>query len=390
MRIALSAWLAACLTVCAAAPAADAASRKVLIISVDGCRPDALQAANAPNIKALFEGAAFSWKAQAAAGVGDYPVSGSSYSSMLTGVWCAKHGVCENDFSGNHYAAYPVFFCHVKAAQPAAVIESIVRWSPLSPNLIKCADVNLAPGSDSAAADEGVRLLTDTDPTVLFFHLEDVDTAGHNYGFSPTASGYLSAIATADGRVGRVIAALRARPAFAQEGWLIILLTDHGGEGSDHHKLNCPACNTVFMALNGPHTVPGEIVPAPVLVDVAVTAMTYLGVAIDPAWNLDGHAIGLAVETPRQLPGDCTADGVLNLSDAICLLSFLFLAGQPALPCGDGTMSGDNAALLDSNGDAGVDISDAVHLLIHIFAGGPPPAAGAGCVSFPTCPGWCS
>jgi hypothetical protein len=33
---------------------------------------------------------------------------------------------------------------------------------------------------------------------------------------------------------------------------------------------------------------------APVeIVDVAVTALAHLGVAIDPAWGLDGKAVGL-------------------------------------------------------------------------------------------------
>jgi hypothetical protein len=374
--------------------------RKVLIFAVDGVRPDALQAADAPNLKALFDGAAYSLTAWAAGGPDmngpDYSVSGSSYSSMLTGVWCSKHGVCENDFSGSNYDQYPVLFCRLKAARPEAVGESIVRWQPLSPNLIECADVDLAPGSDAAATDEAVRLLRETDPDVLFFHQEDPDTAGHSCGWSPAGDGtfpacYIAAVHTADVRVGAVLAALRARPAFAEEDWLIIALADHGGIAKDHHYKDQIETKRVFMVFNGPHITPGEIVPAPMIVDLAPTTLAYLGVPIDPAWDLDGQVVALAPDPPphRQRPGDCSQDGTVDISDAICILGHLFLATPAPLPCGE-SLEGDNVALLDLNGDSETDVSDGVYLLFHLFGGGPGPALGEACTPIGACPDACT
>ena len=61
--------------------------------------------------------------------------------------------------------------------------------------------------------------------------------------------------------------------------------------------------------------------------------------------------------------GDCNADGRLDLSDAVCILEWLFLgAGAPGC-----------AAATNSNGDASVDISDGVSILEHLFLGGPEP-----------------
>jgi hypothetical protein len=388
------------LAAAASSIAADAVRpRKVLIFAVDGVRPDALQVADAPNLKALFDGAAYSWTAWAAGGPDmngpDYSVSGSSYSSMLTGVWCSKHGVCENDFANSHFDQYPIFFCRLKAARPEAVAQSIVRWQPLSPNLIECADVDLAPASDGAATDEAVRLVRDTDPDVLFFHQEDPDTAGHNCGWT-AADGtfpacYMAAIHTADDRVGAVLAALRARPAYADEDWLIIALADHGGVGKDHHYKDRIETKRIFMVFHGPHLTPGEIVPAPMLVDLASTCLAYLGVPIDPSWGLDGRVVALAPDPPphRQRPGDCTQDGIVDIADALCLLGTLFLATPVALPCGE-TLDGDNAALLDVNGDAEADVSDAVYLLLHLFGGGPPPVLGDGCIPLASCPDICA
>jgi len=364
--------------------------RKVLIMAVDGTRADALLAADAPALQGLIARGAYSLKAQAAVGAEDFPVSGSSYSSMLTGVWCAKHRVCENEFAAARFDLHPIFFCRYREVDPRAVVESIVRWSPLSSNLIECAEIDLAPSTDAKATQEAVRLLRDTDPDVLFYHIEDVDTAGHRYGFSPAAQGYLDAIEASDARVAAVLDALRARPTYAEEDWLIFALSDHGGRGTDHHSKH-PETQTIFFAMDGPWVEPGEIDPPPEVVDVAATAMVYLGMAIDPAWNLDGRVVGLRADPlqPHQLPGDCDQTGDLGIGDAICILSHLFAFAPGPLPCRDGTLGGANLVLLDVNGDAALEIGDPVYLLGHLFAEGPPPAAGMGCVPLLSCPDAC-
>jgi hypothetical protein len=63
--------------------------------------------------------------------------------------------------------------------------------------------------------------------------------------------------------------------------------------------------------------------------------------------------------------GDCNDDGTADISDASCVLGWLFL---------DSKTPGCIAAL-NTNGDDRVDLSDAVALLNHLFLGGPAPAA---------------
>jgi ELWxxDGT repeat protein len=63
--------------------------------------------------------------------------------------------------------------------------------------------------------------------------------------------------------------------------------------------------------------------------------------------------------------GDCNDDGTVDISDAVCILNWLFLGGA-APGC---------VAVTNTNGDAGEDISDATYLLNHLFLGGPAPVA---------------
>lgn len=70
------------------------------------------------------------------------------------------------------------------------------------------------------------------------------------------------------------------------------------------------------------------------------------------------------------LRGDCNEDGGVDVSDAVCILAWLF-QGRATPGC---------RAAANTNGDAQEDISDAIHLLDHLFLGGPAPVA-----PFPDC-----
>jgi hypothetical protein len=67
--------------------------------------------------------------------------------------------------------------------------------------------------------------------------------------------------------------------------------------------------------------------------------------------------------------GNANGDGVINVSDAVYLVNYIFAGGAAPSPLCNG----------DTNADKKVNISDAVYLINYIFAGGPGPGA---CVPF--------
>jgi hypothetical protein len=68
--------------------------------------------------------------------------------------------------------------------------------------------------------------------------------------------------------------------------------------------------------------------------------------------------------------GNANGDAAINISDAVFLISYIFAGGASPGPCScDGT--GNERG--DANGDYVVNISDAVYLIAYIFAGGAPP-----------------
>jgi len=205
-------------------------NRKVLFIGIDGCRADALIASNAPTINGLLSNAIYSTDA-----LTEYATwSGTGWSGMLTGAWHTKHGVTDNSFSGSNYGQYPDFISRVENHNPNLHTVSVVHWSPINTNIVQAIDNEYTEATDIAVRNRAVNVLNNSDPDVLFVAFDDVDHAGHLYGYSPTTTLYLDAINTADTHVSAIMTALHNRPNYANEDWLVILTTDHGGTPTGH------------------------------------------------------------------------------------------------------------------------------------------------------------
>ncbi len=320
-RSARSLRIAALLAAAAAAASAAAAERKVLIIGVDGMRPDAMLAANCPNFDALIATGAFSPVAQAE----DITISGPCWSSILCGVHRNKHGVTGNSFAGSNYAQYPHFFRRLEDACDIQT-ASIVNWSPVNTNiLLGAADTIITGVNDAGVAANCVTLLQAPDTAdVIFLHFDSVDGAGHANGFSPTVQNYLNAIQTIDGYVGQIRAALQARTLIASEDWLIIVTSDHGGTPDGSHGQNIPEHRNTPLIISGAATLQGSTVAGtPELVDIPPTVLTFLGLPIDPAWGWDGQARGLNMPAATSNPFNCQQPppppvGACCAADATC------------------------------------------------------------------------
>lgn len=108
----------------------------------------------------------------------------------------------------------------------------------------------------------------------------------------------------------------------------------------------------------------------------------------------DGGSPGLpepgTLEGGRQLPADWNQDGRRNVTDAVRLLLRLFAGLDAPLPCDGGDLrTGANLAVHDVSGDGKVDLGDAVHLIQYLFRAGPAPALGAKCTRVAGCPDVC-
>ena len=294
---------------------------KVLLIGIDGVRPDVLAEVATPNIDAL---AAAGWYTDQARTT-DPSVSGPSWSSMLTGVWPEKHGVTNNNFTGRNYATYPSFLTRAEAAHPELATFAALDWVPLAElDRVSFAEMEDDPGpvlpdaidvrevvdgydlgwaeADGEIAARAARHLSEADPDAMFVYFGNPDETSHRHASIGTE--YRDAIALSDTHVGMVVDAMRARPTFADEDWLVLMSTDHGRRPDGGHGGDSPEEMIIFILASGPATA-GWPSPGPAfIVDVAATALAHLGIGIDPAWGLDGRPLGESVPGRNDgLPG---------------------------------------------------------------------------------------
>jgi hypothetical protein len=274
-------------------------SRKLLVVAIDGLRPDALATASTPALDSLIARGCYSPRARCE----DLTFSGPNHSSILHGVHRDKHNVTTNTYSGNNLGQYPDFLAYLEQHNPAWNTFRIVTWSTSHQNQPTGADVaflrNYTSNGDALMTQDAVQLFSGShptypqDPDVLFLFYSDVDVAGHTHGFHPSVSGYLDEIEDTDAQLGQILTALRNRPTFSAENWLILLTTDHGGSINGSHSSGQPQDREIPFLVSGPSAVRGIPFPEPRNVDVAATALTFMGVAIDPTWDLDSRAVGL-------------------------------------------------------------------------------------------------
>ncbi|MBX3411378.1 MAG: alkaline phosphatase family protein [Pirellulales bacterium] len=278
--------------------------KKVLYLGIDGCRFDSIGAAKTPNLDKLMENGCYTGQCLI---LGDRykkndTISGPGWSTILTGVWADKHGVHDNEFKGKNYTEYPHFFARLKEVQPDAYTVSIVDWIPIQQHIVSSADVGavLPPidgdyvKTDEAGSKAAVKILAERDPTVLFYYIGQVDESGHKHGFHPTVPEYISAIETADKHVGEVLTAVQNRQTYADEDWLVVVTSDHGGKGTGHGGgHNEPDILNSFLIVSGDDAQRGQIEESVHLVDAVATVLAHLGVKPKEEWKLDGHPVGL-------------------------------------------------------------------------------------------------
>ncbi|WP_433222546.1 alkaline phosphatase family protein [Dactylosporangium sp. CS-047395] len=271
---------------------------KTLVIGLDGLRNDKITQADAPNLWSLVTGGLYGTSLLYSQPMAQ-TLSGPGWSSIATGAWPDKVGVRDNSFAGKQYGQFPDFLTRMEQNRPALSTFAAVDWaalgnqgtfsSAIDGRVVLDGDGNGYTSQDARIADVAGRVLRQQNPDAAFVYLGAVDEAGHSSGAASPA--YLAALARSDAQIGQLLAAVRARPTYAGERWLIEVATDHGHTDAGGHGGNSIPERRTFVIANGPGIAAGQRPIDTRLVDVAVTALTHMGVPVNPAWKLDGRSL---------------------------------------------------------------------------------------------------
>ena len=272
----------------------------VLIISIDGLRPDRALLADMPTLRGMLREGAYTFWARTTA----VSITLPSHTSMVTGVTPQKHGILWNEdlpFDMPYYPKMPtVMEMATKAGYTTGMVAGKSKFSTLNkPGTITYVSVPQGLNSkvdNATVAAEAVKIIEAHKPDLLFVHFPDVDTVGHAKGWGSPEQ--LEAIAQTDTQLAKVLAALER--AGIRRSTAIILSADHGGAGKTHGP-DDPRSRHIPWIITGPGVQPGfDLTQLPELVvnteDTCATACYLLGLSQLPYF--DGKPVLAAFVNP--------------------------------------------------------------------------------------------
>ncbi|KAM9862894.1 alkaline phosphatase family protein [Leucobacter sp. BZR 635] len=269
--------------------AATQKTPKTLVVGIDGASFDIMSPESTPTVTAI--------KAGGLTGTSNLPgnpmaptVSGPGWSTIATGTWPTKHNVTNNNFTNPNYGQFPDYLTRVEQNTPNRSTNVVGTWGPISTTIFGAAvDSRAQFGNDTLTTQAAVEKLASPTTDDLFVHLDEVDGAGHGSGSSSAA--YRQALLKADGQIGQMVDTIKARASYQSEDWLIVITADHGHTPSGGHGGSTKLERKTFVAAQGSPFAPGTERHDVKISDIAPSVLSHIGIANDPAWDLDGSVI---------------------------------------------------------------------------------------------------
>ena len=266
----------------------------VLIVGIDGFRSDALTENITPFMFGLSSRDDVYFTPFHKTEEDTY--SGPNWSSILTGVHYYKHNVVDNSFIGSRFSTYPPFQYYLELAYQHINTFSITNWTPINTYICKeYLDYTLESTlNDSMVFQIARDVLVDSfsiAPYILFLHFDELDVAGHTYGFSSQVSEYANKLSKIDFFVDSLFDIIEEKRNDLGENWLFIIVSDHGGDGTGHGDAENPHINQTIFFTQHPdlNFTPNYITNQ---TDLAPTILDYMGVASEEIdCKMDGVSI---------------------------------------------------------------------------------------------------
>lgn len=249
---------------------------KVILISIDGMRPDGMQQCGNPFVKELEKTCAYTYSGSSVNPSITFPC----HFSMAHSVIPQRHGIITNYYTPQPRPIKGLFEVVYENKGKSAFYYG---WGPLRdiapPYVLKFATyINsyTEESVDTLLTDECIKRVETSKPDFAFLYLVDTDEkGGHDSGWMTDE--YLRRISIAIDNVKRVI------DKFSDE-YTIIIMADHGGH-ERMHGTNMKEDMQVPFFFYGKDFTPGKLNKQVSLIDIAPTITKVLGVEPDSDWE---------------------------------------------------------------------------------------------------------
>lgn len=252
-------------------------SNKVLLISVDGMRPDSLAASGHPYIERLKTEASYTLNAQTVMPSVTLPC----HTSMFHSVPPTRHGIVDNIYTPQ---VRPIKGLCEQLNDHQKVSAMFYNWEQLRdltrPGSLahSCFISYYTQGyelTNRMLTDRAIAYINEASPDFVFLYLGDVDEVGHKYGWmSPE---YIQAVHASWECIEKAVHAI-------SEEYNVIVLSDHGGHDRGHGT-SMPEDMTIPIFLKGKAITPGNLEMEANIIDIPPTITKLMGVPANKDWE---------------------------------------------------------------------------------------------------------
>ena len=160
--------------------------------------------------------------------------------------------------------------------------SSIVNWLPINKKILSkdvdyysCSQI-----SDSLVFVEALKLLSNNNPIkpdILFLHFDELDAAGHNFGFSASVLEYTETLNNIDLYVDSLVSIIDNKRLIG-ENWMCMIVSDHGGDGYNHGDYNNVKIRETIIIVEHPSQ-NFKLQHKSNMTDVAPTVLDFVGIS---------------------------------------------------------------------------------------------------------------
>jgi len=251
---------------------------KVLLILVDGLRPDAME--DIPFVRELLGSSAYTMGAKTV-----FPsLTLPCHMSLFHSVDPQRHGIYTNTYVPQ---ARPINGICEQMALAGKSSAFFYDWHELR-DLVRPGSLEFSyyyhgdkPDVSTAVADAAIRYLAKEAPDFAFLYFGLPDHAGHNTKGGWMGPEYLRSVKTVWGQIERVMAAV-------DEAYSVIITADHGGHDRTHGT-DLPEDMTIPVICHGRMFQPGGLGGEVNIKDLAPTIVKITGA--EPAKEWEGRAL---------------------------------------------------------------------------------------------------
>jgi arylsulfatase A-like enzyme len=254
---------------------------RVLVVTFDGLRPDAIEASKMENLLALMQGGAYTLSAQTV-----YPSTTlPGHAAMFLGTCPAKNIVRWDEYvPQNGYARGTDVFdlAHAAGLRTVMVVgkEKLRQVTePSSTDFFGFVD-ETDKIDDFTSVERLALEQIGQGFNLMFVHFPNGDLAGHEFGWLSREQ--LKAYAKDDKSFGLLLQALKDRGMY--DSTIIIVTSDHGGHDTTHGTESANDM-TIPWIISGPRVLPGLLNTQVRTMDTAATIAYVLGLPQPPEWD---------------------------------------------------------------------------------------------------------